>query len=149
MAHQPAFDHPLLRNHTIQVCFFFWVFFFCSEDENGCCFLFQMRPNFHPEGVFSDSKVTSKASITQLWHLKGRCPEGTIPIRRTKRDDILRASSVESYGKKRAHATVKPSSIDIDFNGQNGHQVLAETEYFHHSPKGSFLNLRFFCFWSC
>ncbi|KAG7014200.1 hypothetical protein SDJN02_24375, partial [Cucurbita argyrosperma subsp. argyrosperma] len=99
MAHQPAFDHPLLRNHTIQ-----------------------MRPNFHPEGVFSDSKVTSKASITQLWHLKGRCPEGTIPIRRTKRDDILRASSVESYGKKRAHATVKPSSIDIDFNGQNGHQ---------------------------
>ncbi|CAK9310323.1 unnamed protein product [Citrullus colocynthis] len=103
MAHQPAFDHPLLRNHTIQ-----------------------MKPNFHPEGILRDSKLSTKASkseaITQLWHLKGSCPKGTIPIRRTKKEDILRANSVKSYGKKKPHATVKPTSIDIDLNGQNGHQ---------------------------
>ncbi|KAG6593345.1 hypothetical protein SDJN02_12190 [Cucurbita argyrosperma subsp. argyrosperma] len=103
MAHQPAFDHPLLKNHTIQ-----------------------MRPNFHPEGVLSDNKMSSKGSepkpITQSWHLKGRCPEGTIPIRRTTKRDILRANSVKNYGKKKPQATAKPTSIDIDLNGQTGHQ---------------------------
>lgn len=89
-----------------------------------------MRPNYHPEGmILRDNKVSSKASdsnpITQLWHLKGKCPKGTIPIRRTKKDDILRANSMKNYGKKKSHATVKPTSIDIDLNGQNGHQVLA------------------------
>ncbi|KAJ6777878.1 PROTEIN putative (DUF239)-RELATED-RELATED [Salix koriyanagi] len=75
IAHQPAFDHPLLKNHTIQT-----------------------RPNFHPDGTkfeeskrVSGQKARSSKPITQLWHLKGRCPEGTIPIRRTKKDDILRA----------------------------------------------------------
>lgn len=86
-----------------------------------------MKPNFHPEGILRDSKLSTKASksdaITQLWHLKGSCPKGTIPIRRTKKEDILRANSVKSYGKKKPHATVKPTSIDIDLNGQNGHQV--------------------------
>ncbi|KAF3953080.1 hypothetical protein CMV_021439 [Castanea mollissima] len=68
---QPAFDHPFFKNHTIQ-----------------------MRPSFHPEGLsFDDVSSKSESLITQLWHLNGRCPEGSIPIKRTKEEDLLRASS--------------------------------------------------------
>ncbi|XP_060217849.1 protein neprosin-like [Lycium barbarum] len=107
MSHQPAFDHPLLKNHTLQ-----------------------MMPNYHPEGLFRNGKM-SKAntknegsnSITQLWHLNGKCPEGTIPIRRTKKDDILRASNMKSYGRKNKHSTIaKPQSGRPGLVSQTGHQ---------------------------
>ncbi|KAL3537492.1 hypothetical protein ACH5RR_000858 [Cinchona calisaya] len=88
VSHQPAFDHPSLKNHTIQ-----------------------MRPNYYPEELFGDDTEKSnfepdteddiiKPNI-QLWHLNGRCPRGTIPIRRTKQEDILRASSIDSFVKKK------------------------------------------------
>ncbi|CAN6990772.1 unnamed protein product, partial [Brassica rapa subsp. trilocularis] len=63
---QPAFDHPLLKNHTIQ-----------------------MRPSFVPEGGSTFTKKEAKA-ITQVWHKNGVCPNNTVPIRRTKKEDILR-----------------------------------------------------------
>ncbi|KAG1368773.1 hypothetical protein COCNU_14G012410 [Cocos nucifera] len=75
ISHQPAFDHPSLKNHNIQ-----------------------MRPSFLPSGPYDENEESS--SIPQLWHQNGRCPEDTIPIRRTKKEDVLRASSVETYGKK-------------------------------------------------
>ncbi|CAK9144797.1 unnamed protein product [Ilex paraguariensis] len=106
ISHQPAFDHPSLKNHTVQ-----------------------MRPNYHPEGLLDDNKVSNSKSqndgskpIAQLWNLNGRCPEGTIPIRRTKREDILRASSVESFGKKKNSSVPKPKSAGPDFISQYGHQ---------------------------
>ncbi|CAL4980668.1 unnamed protein product [Urochloa decumbens] len=72
---QPAFDHPLLKNHIIQ-----------------------MRPSIQPSGqVYDESNI---GSITQTWHQNGECPEDTIPIRRTKEEDVMRASSVRMYGKK-------------------------------------------------
>lgn len=104
--HQPAFDHPFLKNHTIQ-----------------------MRPNYHPEGLFGDSKVkfgtkpTPRANpIRQLWHSNGKCSEGTIPVRRTKEDDVLRASSVKRYGRKKHRAVAKPRSPDPDLVNESGHQ---------------------------
>ncbi|KAJ0981101.1 hypothetical protein J5N97_009356 [Dioscorea zingiberensis] len=39
ISHQLAFDHPFLQNHTIQ-----------------------MRPSFHPEGVYDESKVAKPDS---------------------------------------------------------------------------------------
>ncbi|XP_010527463.1 PREDICTED: uncharacterized protein LOC104804800 [Tarenaya hassleriana] len=60
ITNQLAFDHPLLKNHTIQ------------------------------SGFIS----------TQLWQRSGKCPENTVPIRRTTREDLLRWGSIESYGKK-------------------------------------------------
>ncbi|TKW02168.1 hypothetical protein SEVIR_8G228000v4 [Setaria viridis] len=74
---QPAFDHPLLKNHTIQ-----------------------MQPSYHPRGQYGDSNIAPHP-ITQTWHQNGKCPENTVPIRRTKEEDVLRASSVNLYGKKR------------------------------------------------
>uniref|UniRef100_A0A7N0T890 Neprosin PEP catalytic domain-containing protein n=1 Tax=Kalanchoe fedtschenkoi TaxID=63787 RepID=A0A7N0T890_KALFE len=102
ITHQAAFDHPLLKNHTIK-----------------------LRPNYHPEGLFDDNKVSSKRSnsVNQLWHSKGiRCPDGTIPVRRTTRDDVLRASSAKRYGKKKHRAIPKPRSAEPDLINQSGHQ---------------------------
>nr|POF03709.1 hypothetical protein CFP56_06629 [Quercus suber] len=60
-----------------------------------------MRPSSYPEGFSFDESnnvsSNSKREITQPWHLNGRCPEGTIPIRRTKENDLLRAY----YGRKK------------------------------------------------
>ncbi|KAI3816696.1 hypothetical protein L1987_16400 [Smallanthus sonchifolius] len=101
ISHQPAFDHPLLKNHTIK-----------------------MRPSYDPNRInLDDVDVSSKmntskdgplsSSITQLWHSNGKCPKGTIPIRRTKKQDVLRANSVESYGKKKkSFSFAQPSFID-------------------------------------
>lgn len=87
----------------------------------------QTRPDFNPEGhTFGESKVTSKAKpITQLWHQNGRCPEGTIPIRRTTSNDILRASSVQHFGKKKHKSFPQPRSAkpQPDIITQSGHQV--------------------------
>ncbi|KAJ8640924.1 hypothetical protein MRB53_017618 [Persea americana] len=105
VSHQPAFDHPFLKDHKIQ-----------------------MRPAFHPEGLFDESKASSSAGerkprdISQFWHLNGRCPEDTIPIRRTKRDDILRASSVKRYGRKKHRTIPQPKSADPGLINENGHQ---------------------------
>ncbi|CAF2094179.1 unnamed protein product [Brassica napus] len=85
---QPAFDHPLLKNHTIQ-----------------------MRPSFIPEST----SMYTKTNPTQVWHKNGRCPENTVPIRRTKKEDILRSKSHESFGKKTT------SSVPED-NLSNNHE---------------------------
>jgi hypothetical protein len=88
-----------------------------------------MRPSYHPEGrVFDDSKVSTESKerknpITQLWHVNDKCPEGTIPIRRTKEDDVLRASSVKRYGRKKHRAIPQPRSADPDLINESGHQV--------------------------
>ncbi|XAR63369.1 hypothetical protein NMG60_11023281 [Bertholletia excelsa] len=103
ISHQTAFDHPFLKNHSIQ-----------------------MRPNYHPEGQFGERKMSnggSSGGITQLWHLNGKCPEGTIPIRRTKKEDLLRASSLKRYGKKKRRAFARlATSSDPDLINQSGHQ---------------------------
>ncbi|PWA99571.1 hypothetical protein CTI12_AA006290 [Artemisia annua] len=110
ISHQPAFDHPFLKDHKIQ-----------------------MRPNFHPEGLYDDNKMNTESkgkenTMHQLWHVNGMCPEDTIPIRRTKEDDVLRASSVKTYGKKH-HKSVPvprnvniPKSADPDIDNESGHQ---------------------------
>ncbi|TXG68766.1 hypothetical protein EZV62_003701 [Acer yangbiense] len=55
---QPAFNHPLLRNHSIQ-----------------------MKPNFQSSGLSANNK---NQVIYQSWHKNGECPKGTIPIVRTQ-----------------------------------------------------------------
>ncbi|KAL0862161.1 hypothetical protein Bca101_041279 [Brassica carinata] len=72
---QLAFDHPLLKNHTIQ-----------------------MRPSFIPEST--STYTTDITNVTQVWNKNGRCPENTVAIRRIKKEDILRSKSIENFGKK-------------------------------------------------
>ncbi|KAL6856153.1 hypothetical protein ACP4OV_018955 [Aristida adscensionis] len=102
ISNQPAFDHPFLKNHTIQI-----------------------RPAYHPEGLYDESKVSSQQNaqpIVQMWHQNGKCPENTIPIRRTKKEDVLRASSIRRYGKKRHRSAPNPMSVDPDMLNESGHQ---------------------------
>ncbi|XP_078441854.1 protein neprosin-like [Wolffia australiana] len=104
ISNQPALDHPLLKNHTIQT-----------------------RPSFHPlrlnGGEIKEELANGETSgISQTWHLKGRCPENTIPIRRTKEEDLLKASSVRRYGKKH-RGPPRPSSLDSEaMSNSGGHQ---------------------------
>uniref|UniRef100_A0A0A9CIY6 Neprosin activation peptide domain-containing protein n=1 Tax=Arundo donax TaxID=35708 RepID=A0A0A9CIY6_ARUDO len=105
ISHQPAFDHPLLKNHTIQ-----------------------FRLAYHPEGLYDDAKSSigsdnaSEKPKLQLWHQNGRCPADTVPIRRTKKVDLLRASSMRRYGRKR-HTAPNPMSVDPNMLSEGGHQV--------------------------
>lgn len=101
-----------------------------------------MRPSYHPEGLFSQSEKleVGPKPITQLWHKNGRCPKGTIPIRRTRKDDVLRASSVQSFGKKKHKTIPRPTSAapEPDLISQNGHQVILIIFFFFF---GWFLNM--------
>ncbi|XP_072967981.1 protein neprosin-like [Typha angustifolia] len=72
---QPALDNPLLMNHTIQ-----------------------MMPSIIP--TYRGGNYTTK-NIRQLWNDVGSCPNGTIAIRRTTIEDVLRAGSLSQFGKKK------------------------------------------------
>lgn len=94
-----------------------------------------MKPSFHPEGLFNEMKARGSKSqsqsrerrlkpVTQLWQLKGRCPKGTVPIRRTKREDVVRANTISRFGKKKHRSFPQPRSADPDLISQSGHKVI-------------------------
>ncbi|XP_003602581.3 uncharacterized protein [Medicago truncatula] len=71
---QPAFDHPLLKGQ---------------------------KPLDPPERLRWHNQIDNLSDIFQLWSLSGEsCPEGTIPIRRTTEQDILRAGSLNRFERK-------------------------------------------------
>lgn len=61
-----------------------------------------MRPSTFPKEWNNESLNTQNKSnvVTQLWRTNGRCPKNSIPIIRTRREDILREKSMRTYGKK-------------------------------------------------
>ncbi|XP_028777886.1 uncharacterized protein LOC114734417, partial [Neltuma alba] len=78
----------------------------------------KMRRTFRPE-VKIESKMSSKSKpIVQPWHQVGSCPNRTIPIRRTRKEDILRASSIQQLGKK----NLKTVPLRPYVAGQGGHE---------------------------
>ncbi|KAL6969422.1 hypothetical protein U1Q18_029134 [Sarracenia purpurea var. burkii] len=105
---QPAFDHPQLKGEK-------------PLEPEG-------RPKGHnPTGAVSEN--------FQLWRLSGEsCPEGTIPIRRTWEQDVLRANSVRGFGRK-----IRRRPVRRDSSG-NGHEVSPEL-YGDNYP-------RFFTYWT-
>ncbi|XP_052170441.1 uncharacterized protein LOC127786813 [Diospyros lotus] len=71
---QPAFHHRVLRNHTIQM-----VPSFTDPTTAG-----------EMEASTEQKKRESAVTVTsQLWQRSGRCPKGTIPIRRTPRKERM------------------------------------------------------------
>ncbi|KAJ0627305.1 putative neprosin [Helianthus annuus] len=96
ISHQPAFDHPLLKNHTIK-----------------------MRPSYHPNWIKDDNITSTKGkAITQLWHSNGKCPKGTIPILRTNEEDVSK------YVKKKKSLPFA-YSIDPEFTSVNENHEYA------------------------
>ncbi|XP_041994110.1 uncharacterized protein LOC121744581 [Salvia splendens] len=72
---QPAFDHPALKDHKIQ-----------------------MSPSQSHEDVALQRETGrgSRATVTpQLWHKNESCPKGTVPIRRAKDKHL------PNYGRKK------------------------------------------------
>ncbi|KAL1818484.1 hypothetical protein DCAR_0414655 [Daucus carota subsp. sativus] len=71
---QPAFDHPLLKGQ---------------------------KPLEPPERPKHNDSIDLSTEIIQAWmNTSESCPEGTIPIRETTEQDVLRASSVRRFGRK-------------------------------------------------
>ncbi|MBA0793031.1 hypothetical protein Gohar_017467, partial [Gossypium harknessii] len=86
LRHQPAFDHPKLKGK---------------------------KPLDPPERPNGHNRKGMAADDFQMWMMSGEsCPEGTIPIRRTTEEDMLRASSVASFGKKPTRLVRRDSSSD-------------------------------------
>ncbi|XP_022965031.1 uncharacterized protein LOC111464977 isoform X2 [Cucurbita moschata] len=105
---QPAFDHIKLRGQL------------------------PLDPPERPEGF--NSSAGSVAESFQLWRQTGEsCPKGTVPIRRTTEQDILRASSVQRFGRKPIKSVRRDSS-------DSGHEVSPEL-YGDNYP-------RFFTYWT-
>ena len=74
-----------------------------------------------PERLSGHNPNEMAAENFQLWSMSGEsCPEGTIPIRRTSEQDMLRASSVRRFGRKPRRRVRRDST-------SNGHEVGALT----------------------
>ncbi|KAJ0962694.1 hypothetical protein J5N97_027816 [Dioscorea zingiberensis] len=105
---QPAFDHPSLKNHKIQ-----------------------LSPSSYPKGLFDNNINVSSTNGTSIEiGLKNgnACPSGTVPIRRVSKDDLLRMRSTLKH-KKMMHYS--PSNY---LNGDNEiYRTLAayHTQYNH------------------
>nr|XP_043607592.1 uncharacterized protein LOC122579476 [Erigeron canadensis] len=92
--HQPAFDHPELKGTKP-----------LEPPE---------RPNGHH---YHHHEAGMESENYQLWSLSGEyCPEGTIPIRRTTEEDVLRANSIKRFGRK----NIRP--VRRDFSNNDGHE---------------------------
>ncbi|WJX41530.1 hypothetical protein P8452_28871 [Trifolium repens] len=76
---QPAFDHPALKNHKIQR-----IPDFLLKFENSS----------------TEEVLNASSAVFQTWQKSGSCPEGTIPIRRIRKEDLLRAASLDRFGQK-------------------------------------------------
>ncbi|KAK2431827.1 hypothetical protein QL285_030007 [Trifolium repens] len=66
---QPAFDHPLLKNHKLQ-----------------------RKPSFERKLNETGIKISPNKSID--WFEKIRCPKGTVHIKRITKDDLIRGKSL-------------------------------------------------------
>ncbi|KAJ1255352.1 hypothetical protein BS78_K258000 [Paspalum vaginatum] len=85
---QPAFEHPKLRGHKPEV-----ERAYREAEERRC------------GGAGGDTHLGAERDegvvLPQAWQRSGEsCPEGSIPVRRTTEDDVLRASSVRRFGMK-------------------------------------------------
>ncbi|XP_068652613.1 protein neprosin-like [Aristolochia californica] len=93
---QPAFDHPQLKDHVVQM-----------KPSSSFVPAEHKKPSLPPETL-------------QLWRRNGSCPDGTIPIRRVSKSAVLRAPSPEKFGRKISHYIYHPNftkeSENDDFN---------------------------------
>ncbi|KAJ0254847.1 hypothetical protein HA466_0096940 [Hirschfeldia incana] len=107
IAKQPAFDHPMLKNLTIQ-----------------------MTPSSYPHEVLAKENNASAPSnddeqpenIVHPWKSVGGCPENTIPIKRITKEDLLRVDDIKNYGKKSNISHPRQFYHPTDISVDNGHE---------------------------
>lgn len=73
----------------------------------------------------SERRVGSGAGgAFQTWRVNGtRCPRGSIPVRRSTVDDVLRAKSLFDFGKKKRPILLDRRTDAPDVVSGNGHEV--------------------------
>lgn len=57
-----------------------------------------------------DEKSYVKLTSQQVWQKSGSCPKGTIPVRRIRKRELLKAPSIDEFGRK------KPSFRKVNQN---------------------------------
>ncbi|KAL3500650.1 hypothetical protein ACH5RR_039743 [Cinchona calisaya] len=123
---QPAFNHPALRDHEIQ-----------------------MTPTFDPTTLTKTEKETSEASkkgkedsyitAAQIWRKSGSCPEGTVPIRRNSRKSERKAIPVDNFARRKPSVFPHQSKENKNLNLlQPNHSlaVLLTEGYAYYGAKG-------------
>ncbi|XP_076941719.1 protein neprosin-like [Bidens hawaiensis] len=79
---------------------------------------------------------SSDESINQLWHSYGKCPKGTIPIIRTKKEDVLRPDSIKGYGKRKKsipvaqQSSVEPALTEVRKGHEYAHAQTDQGNYY-------------------
>ncbi|KAI3988684.1 hypothetical protein MKX01_027048 [Papaver californicum] len=107
---QSAFDHPSLKNHKIH-----------------------MRPSFYPKE--RTSKFEDQIEPSNLRSEGINCPEGTVPNRRTTKDELIRAKSLSKKNKSPnstkltvstgyARMLVKPSDNETLIHGASASMFI-------------------------
>ncbi|WJZ85724.1 hypothetical protein VitviT2T_005244 [Vitis vinifera] len=119
---QPAFDHPLLKNHKLQLVPPEMPRVRRMKEE-------EVKGDKHTSSRKNEERVViSGRGAWQVWHQnRTRCPKGTVPIRRTTVDDVLRAKSLYDFGKKQprmalARHTVSPDDVNAKGHEADGYQ---------------------------
>ncbi|PPS20379.1 hypothetical protein GOBAR_AA00186 [Gossypium barbadense] len=119
--HQPAFDLPQLKGQR-PLCLSSLFIAIKGKTSIGPQILIEQDPPERPriyerDGVMMTAEVEEEEEEhVQLWRMSGEtCPEGTIPIRRTTEQDMLRASSVRRFGRKPRRRVRRDST-------SNGHE---------------------------
>ncbi|KAF8085875.1 hypothetical protein N665_0643s0004 [Sinapis alba] len=110
---QLAFDHPLLKNHTIQ-----------------------LRPTNIPKWTINN--ITSKNGSSMQFRQGGiSCPFGTVIVKRTTHEDLILSQRLKSMGSK---YSTYVSSKDKNINLTGFHFAMAEYSHKNYGAKVS-LNL--------
>ena len=110
---QHALDHPLLKNHKIQLA---------PPRMPAASFR-------GPTAAAAASNSTSNKALMrrawQTWHHAGHCPRGTVPVRRTTEQDVLRGRrSLFLFGRKHHRRDRSPRAANApDVVTGNGHEV--------------------------
>ncbi|KAL4303742.1 hypothetical protein GQ457_10G017760 [Hibiscus cannabinus] len=61
----------------------------------------QTKPSFKlKEEKSGTTSLSSKLVVSQTWQKSGSCPDVTVPIQRIQRMDLLRAKSIDRFGRK-------------------------------------------------
>ena len=96
-----------------------------TRRTHASCNLQIMRPsiNFPLDNSTSTKNESSLSVLSQTWHKSGSCPKGTIPIRRISRQELLRATSLEHFGREGPRASSIVNSTNDKSSDNNGSKI--------------------------
>ncbi|XP_019057173.1 PREDICTED: uncharacterized protein LOC104806411 isoform X2 [Tarenaya hassleriana] len=108
---QLAFDHPLLKNRSVQ-----------------------MRPATIPEWITDNNNTSQKSGFLKFLQGGISCPNGTVIVKRTTMQDLIHAKCLKSMGLNYPRY-VPSKGKNIDVAGH--HFAVTEYRYLNYGAKGN------------